>query len=70
MTRQQAIARGKMWYVSEDGEDVFEGSRTACLKYISDHGWNRRYKNGQGIRMGQTIWEADPQATLFTFTNH
>jgi hypothetical protein len=58
MTRQQQIKAGKLWCVHPDGvdENEFEGSRTACLRYIRERFGMRAYKTGK-IRLGQIILE-------------
>ena len=57
--RQHLIARGKLWVVYADATPdmiLFEGSRTACLKYVRTTHGLRAYRNGR-IRIGQLIWE-------------
>lgn len=59
MTRAQKIEARKLWLVYPDKQDdkiLFEGSRTACLKFIREKFGMRQYKHGT-IRLAQLIFE-------------
>lgn len=58
MTRQEKILKGKLWTVHFDNCDnnLFEGTKTACHKYLKENNLTRQYKRGK-IRVGQLIWE-------------
>jgi hypothetical protein len=60
MTRAELIERFKLWHVYYDVDPdtiLCEGSKTACLRYLSEHHLTRKVKRGE-IRLGQIIWEA------------
>lgn len=58
MTRQQQIDKGKIWQVHFDGKEevLFEGTKTACMRYLREKGWISDYKRGR-VRLGKVIWE-------------
>jgi len=59
MTRQQLLDCGKLWIVCDsDDKKLFEGNKTACLRYLREHGLWRSYRRGQ-THMGQIIWEEE-----------
>ncbi|MDO8611108.1 MAG: hypothetical protein Q7R95_11335 [bacterium] len=56
--RAQKIKLGKIWQVYPDsnGDDVkFEGSKSACIKYLKENKLWRSYKIGK-YRVGQLIF--------------
>jgi hypothetical protein len=58
-TRQDLINEGKIWQVYPDGNNeniIFEGTKSACFKYLRDNKQMRQYKCGE-IRVGRLIWE-------------
>jgi hypothetical protein len=59
MTRQEKIAKGKLWqvYTNEKPNNIlFEGCKTKCLTFIKDHFGIKMYKRGL-VRIGQLIFE-------------
>ena len=61
LTRAQKIKLGKIWQVYFDIaiEDIqFEGSKSACIKYLKENNLWKKYKRGE-IRIGQLIFEFD-----------
>lgn len=63
MTRAEQIAKGKVWTVHTDGSrtdnsTLFEGTKTACFRYVRERFGMRAYRCGK-IRVGQLIWEAE-----------
>ena len=59
LTRADKIKNGKLWqvYASAKPDNIcFEGSKTACMKYIRKTFGMWVYKRGK-IRIGQLIWE-------------
>ena len=58
MTRTDKIKHGKLWQVHYDESDdvLFEGTRTACFKFLKEKRWMHRYKIGE-IRVGEVIFE-------------
>jgi hypothetical protein len=61
MTRQEKIKQGKIWQVwrKNDSDNVlFEGSRTACIKYLKEQGLYRLWKRGKAdVSLGELISE-------------
>ena len=63
--RQKLIEQGKLWQVYPEGDSdniLFEGSRTACMKYIRQNcplAWRKNE-----VRLGKVIWEAPEPAAL------
>ncbi len=58
-TRKQAIERGRVWQVYEDGcrETILhEGTKSSCQRYLRERGLQRYYRRGL-VRMAQVIWE-------------
>lgn len=63
--RQKLIEQGKLWQVYPEGDSdniLFEGSRTACMKYIRQNCPNAWRKNE--VRLGKVIREAPEPAAL------
>lgn len=59
MTRQQKIAKGKLWqvYPDKDYDNILhEGSRTSCFAYLKANKQFRDYKSG-AIRLSKVVWE-------------
>lgn len=58
-TRQELIDAGKVWMVYLDASPdviLFEGTKTACQKFVKERGWNRRVRRGE-MRMARLLWE-------------
>lgn len=67
-TRAEKIATGRVWHVYRDAEPdntLFEGSKTACLKWLRNdpRGYWYAFRRGE-IRIGKVIWEADLAADV------
>lgn len=57
MTRAQKIKAGKVWQVHTPPDVLlFEGSRTACLKWLRTNNKVHARKRGEVV-LGQLIWE-------------
>lgn len=51
MTRQEMIEKGNVWVLTDyrenpDGQQLFEGNKTACRKYVSQKRLSRLVKRG------------------------
>ncbi len=58
-TRAEQIKAGKLWQVYYDKTPdaiMFEGSKTACVKWANENGHRRAIKRGE-VRLGNLIWE-------------
>lgn len=57
MTRAEKIKAGKIWQVDTAPDALlFEGTKTACLKWLRTNGHWREYKRGK-ISLSRLIWE-------------
>jgi len=62
LTRKEKIKRGLIWTVHTH-ESIspfkvfFEGTRTACIRWLKENHQYRNYKRGIGVRLGEVIWE-------------
>lgn len=60
MTRAEKIKAGKLWQVHAPPDTLlFEGSRTACLKWLRTNGKVKARKRWEVV-LGRLIWEPEP----------
>jgi hypothetical protein len=63
MTRAEKIKAGKIWqiYPDTDPDDVlFEGSKTAAIKFAREH-IGPRWRRNSKTRLGRLIWEPEDE---------
>ena len=62
-------AKGNLWSVHTH-EDItperilFEGSKSACLRWLREKGQIRNYKAGKEVRLGRIILEIETAKSL------
>lgn len=59
-TREELIRAGRVWQVYPDNkpEDIkFEGSHSACVRWLKTNRLWRAWRTGGGIRLGRLIYE-------------